>query len=457
MSSKQQHTSPANPQEKPAARNGAEPHTAPQAEHRSERAQDQPAPERQTRGESKRSVAVAVVLGLARLVLVVGLLGAGAYAAYWFNVSEGAAARSESAGEEASRLVETVPATRADTPVAIRALGAVMPAREAVLRPRVSGMITDQHSSFEPGGFFEAGQFMVQIDRADYEQTIRQRESDLARARATLQIEKGDQAVAREELELLEVDIPEINRELILRMPQVNQAQAEVDSATAALERAQLDLDRTRIAAPFDGHVVSRAVAVGNNISAGDELATFIGADRYWVEVAVPVASLRWIKAPVTTDEPGPHARVRYPRAWGPDASREGRVSQLVGRLEEGSNLARVIVSIPDPLARLPENEGQPELILDAYVNVEIIGATLEDCFLVSRDHVREGDVVWVMNDENRLEIKEVEIAYRGREHAYVTSGLDDGDRVITTNLQTPVRGMLLRESTGDENGRAQS
>jgi len=415
-----------------------------------------PKPAQPARAESRpqsRNTALAVTLGLARALIAVAILGAGVYAAFWFNASTGTATRAAGAEAEASRLVETITVRRTDAPVSIRALGAVMPAREAVIRPRVSGTITEQHPAFEPGGFFKAGEFLVQIDRADYEQTIRQRESELARAQASLEIELGDQAVAREELELLEVDIPEINRDLILRIPQVNQARAEVASAEAALARAQLELDRTRILAPFDGHVTDRDVTVGNNISAGDELATFVGAGRYWVEVAVPVSSLRWIETPVTGDDAnsGPRAVIRYASAWGPDATREGRVSQLVGRLEEGSNLARLLVAIPDPLAREPGNQGRPELILDAYVNVEIIGDTLEDCIPLSRDYIREGDAVWVMNRENRLEIKQAEIAYRGRDHAYITSGLDDGDRVVTTNLQTPVRGMLLRESDEEQ------
>lgn len=397
-------------------------------------------------GDSKRPI-VSAILGLLKALFVIGLLAGGAYAAYWFNATEGTSEKSDEPQEEASRLVETVVAKRKDQPVRLRALGEVMASKESVIRPRVSGMIVEQSGSFVPGGFFQAGEFMVQIDRADYEQALAQRTSALAQAEAALQIELGDQAVAEEELRLLEVDVPAINRDLILRIPQVNQAKAEVQSAEVAIQRAELDLQRTRITAPFDGQIVARSATEGNNVSAGDALATLVGSHEYWIELTVPVSSLRWIEVPRGPESEGSRARVLDRLAWGRGASREGEVAQLVGRLEQGSRQARVIVRVPDPLAREPENEGAPALLLGALVEVEVVGRTIESAFAIDRDLIRENDVVWVMGDDDRLETKPVTIAYRGRELVYITEGLDDGDRVVVTNLQTPVTGMLLRDA----------
>lgn len=412
-------------------------------------AAEPPATTRSAPRPSARRIVLSILAGVVRLAVVVGLIGSGVFAAYWFNTTEGASQKSDAALEEASRLVEIIRAERVSQPVRIRAMGTVMPAREAVIRPRVAGMIVEQSESFVPGGYFRAGEFMLQIDRADYEQALLQRSSDLARAEAALQIELGDQAVAQEELELLEVDIPEINRELILRVPQVNQAKAEVRSAEAAVQRAALDLDRTTIVAPFDGHIVERAVTIGNNVSAGDDLATLVGAEQYWIELAVPVASLRWIRTGDDPLVPGSRAVVRYPGAWGPDASREGEVMRQVGRLEQGSRLARLLVSVADPLAHEKGRADRPDLILGAFVDVEIEGHTLENVIVLDRDHVREGDVVWTMDESDRLRTRPVTIVHRGRDEVYITAGLDHGDRIVTTNLTTPVDGMLLR-AAGD-------
>ena len=243
------------------------------------------------------SIAASITLGVVRFALVVALLGGGAYVAWWFNQTTPAKKNGAGQREEASRQVEIVVVERRDQPVRVEAMGAVMPALEAVIRPRVEGMVVEVHDEFVPGGFFERGTFMAQLDRVDYEQALEQRESDLAQAEAALKIELGDQAVAREELELLEVDIPEINRDLILRKPQVAQARARVRSSEAAVARAEMDLERTRLVAPFDGHVVERSVTLGNNVSVGEAMATFVGSSEYWIELAIPVPSLRWIEA----------------------------------------------------------------------------------------------------------------------------------------------------------------
>lgn len=407
-------------------------------------------------GASRRKIrgVVRFIKGVVTFVIVVVVLGAGGYAAYWFNTTEGKSKVGNQPSIEATRLVETVPAFRGDHRVRVEAMGTVMPAREAMLTPRVTGEIVEQDPSFVPGGFFEKGSPMLAIDRADYEQALIQRQSELASAEAELKIELGDQAVAQEELELLEVDIPEINRDLILRKPQVRRARASVESARAAVSSAELDLERTSILAPFDGQVVRRVVTIGNNVSAGDELATFVGANEYWVEIAVPVSSLRWIETPPigapSGEAKGSRAEIRYRKAWGDDAMREGRVARLVGELEPRSRLARVLISIEDPLARTEENRGKPAMILDAFVEVVIDGRLLEGVFVIDRDYVRNGDAVWVMGEDDRLVTRSVEVIHRGREVAYVR-GLRDGDLVIKTNLQTPVEGMRLLDASGEQ------
>jgi len=387
-----------------------------------------------------------IVRGLVALMI----LGVGVFAALWFNWTEGKAQTGE-AGEESARLVETTEVTPETTRVTVRAMGNVMPAREVVIRPRVSGKILEQNASFVPGGHFESGEQMLRIDRSDYEDTILQRESELTQAQANLKIERGDQAVAREELQLLEADIPEANRELILREPQVNQAKASVKSARAALNQARAQLERTTIEAPFDGHLVSRSASAGNNISQGDQLATYIGSDRYWIELAIPAAHLRWIEVPDRSGEGGSPVRITNPDTWGDEAYREGEVTRLIGRLEENSRMAQVLISVEDPLALRDEHAGKPRLILDAFVDAVIQGDRLEDVVVIDRSYLRQNDVVWVMNEADRLEVRDVSVAFRGKRLAYIDDGLADGDRVVKTNLSAPVPDMRLRTASASE------
>ena len=131
------------------------------------------------------------------------------------------------------------------------------------------------------------GAALLRIDPADYQAALRQRRSELAQARADLELEQGRQAVAEQDFELLGEELDEGNRHLVLRQPQLKQARARVDFAEAALRRAELDLQRTRISAPFDAQILSRDVATDSQVSTGDSLARLVATDRYWGSASV--------------------------------------------------------------------------------------------------------------------------------------------------------------------------
>ena len=174
---------------------------------------------------------------------------------------------------ETAMLVEVRSAERGRFTPVIEVMGRVVPAREVTLQPRVSGRVIELAEAFEPGGRVAEGTALLRIDPADYEAALRQRRSELAQARADLELEQGRQAVAEQDFELLGEELDEGNRHLVLRQPQLKQARARVDFAEAALRRAELDLQRTRISAPFDAQILSRDVATGSQVSTGDSLA----------------------------------------------------------------------------------------------------------------------------------------------------------------------------------------
>ena len=77
------------------------------------------------------------------------------------------------------------------------------------------------------------------------------------------------------------------------------------------------------------------------------------------------------------------------------------------------------------------------------------MGAPLDGVISLDRALLRDGDRVWVMNAKHELEIRQVEVTFRGNEHVLVSSGLAPGERIVVSELSAPVEGMLLR--TADE------
>ena len=114
--------------------------------------------------------------------------------------------------------------------------------------------------------------------------------------------------------------------------------------------------------------------------------------------------------------------------------------------------MARLLIKVEDPLAIQPGNKGQPELILGNFVSVEIEGIELESVAALDREFVHNGNQVWIMNDQNRLEIRTVDVVFRGQDKLYVKNGLKNGERLVTTLLSSPVEGMELRTDSSSYN-----
>lgn len=381
------------------------------------------------------------------LFICLGILIAGAAITLLIFSTEPEATRS-GAMKETAMLVDVVETERDTFTPTISAMGTVQPSQDIVLSPRVSGEITSLSENFTPGGYVEKGEVLLQIDPADYRNILQQRKSELMQAEADLNIEMGRQEVAKQDYELLNDSLTGANRNLILREPQLNAARSQVESARAAVEQAELNLRRTTIRAPFDAYILTRNVNIGSQVASGDELARLVGIDEYWIEAAVPQTNLRWITVPRNGGTGSP-VTIRNRTAWEPDESREGTLFRLVGALENETRMARVLVSVPDPHGYLSGDTTQPRLMIGSFVETNIEAERLENVIRINRDYIRQDDTIWVMQNDS-LDIRDVEIIFRDATYAYITEGLNDGEKIVTTNLSTVVDGSPLRLESAD-------
>jgi len=182
--------------------------------------------------------------------------------------------------------------------------------------------------------------------------------------------------------------------ELLLRRPQLEMAKAAVSAAEAALEKAQLDLERTVVLSPFNAMVQSKNVDLGSQVSTGTMLASLVGTDEYWVEVSVPVDELKWIDIPGYNAKSGSPVRVYYESAWGKDMFRTGTVERLMTDLEPQGRMARLLITVKDPLQLQSNPEKRHPLILGSYVRVEINGVEVPGIAKIPRAAIREGKQV---------------------------------------------------------------
>jgi RND family efflux transporter MFP subunit len=354
--------------------------------------------------------------------------------------------------QQQARLVEVVPLERIDTQVVVSAMGTAQARREVAVTAQVAGEVVALGAAMVPGGHAAAGALLARIDSRDYEFALRQRRADVAQAEQVLLLEEGQQEIARREYELLAPEVDSVSAALVLRRPQLASARSALDASRAALERAELDLDRTRVLAPFNCLVLSKHVDRGTLVNANTPIATLIGTDCFWIEVTVPQEKLRWIAIPGKTDGPGSRVRIHQSTAWKPGLWREGRVLRLLADLEPRGRMARLLVEVDDPLALRPEHQGAPPLLVNAFVAVEILGREINDVVRVPRQYVHQGSTVWLRGPDGRLEIRTVTPVHVGEEEILVAAGLEGGELLVTSEIAAPVAGMPLRVS-GEASG----
>lgn len=384
---------------------------------------------------NKKSLIFKIVLPI--VILCIGLLGSA------YLKSSGPKPQRKPPRKMIS-LVQVMPLQKGDETVSVQAMGTVVPAREVTLESRVPGEIVWTHPEFAPGGFLTAGEEVLRIDPTDYQLDLARKKSQVAEAAYKLKLELGHQEVAKREWQLLKGNKSAEDSDLALRRPHLEKARADLAAAKAELKGAELNLERTRITAPFNAVVRERHVETGSQVTAMESLADLVGTDEYWVRVSVPVDRLRWIRIPRTAAGEGSAVAIRY----GTDAQvRTGTVIKLLSDLEAEGRMARLLVSVDDPLDLSNPASDRPPLLIGEYVQVGIRGRELTDVFRIPRSALRDGERVWLAAPGDTLSIRQVDPIWRESDTVLLRDGLQSGDRLILSDIAAPVEGMPLRVS----------
>ena len=337
-------------------------------------------------------------------------------------------------------LVEVIQIGTSRHEVELHAKGTVVPAMEIILQPEVGGRVKWQSRELVPGGRFERDQPILKVDARDYQLAVESFRSQVRRARLDYTLEKRRGEVAKREWNSFgEMDATDEQRALAQREPQLEATKLALKAAESSLKKAELDLKRTTLRAPFNAMVVTENVDLGQLITPQTMVARLVGTDEYHVQVSVPVSSLRTIRAR-TDDEPGSPATI-IQRVGQGTIERRGEVIRQLPDLDPSGAMARILVRIENPLGK----KGDLPLLLGSFVDVATEALPIDDAIRVPRVALRNGRSVYVMNDQDLLEIRDVEIAWSEPDSVLVTSGLRPNERVVTSRIATPIPNMLLR------------
>ena len=223
-------------------------------------------------------------------------------------------------------------------------------------------------------------------------------------------------------------------------------AAARLASARSNVELARLQLDRTRIYAPFNAMVQHESVEVGQVVFPQSLIARLVGTDAYWIIVDLPMHQLSSIALPDKAGNGG--AQVSVEQSSGDSTTAfDGRVIRLLSHVEPRARMAQLIVEVPDPLGFEKEEKVLP-LFLGATVRVRIEGTSYENSLEIPRLSLRDNNEVWILTADNKLDKKQVRPVHRGPNTVLIAGELEPGTVIIISDLDIPVKNMELRSES---------
>lgn len=391
--------------------------------------------------------------------------------------------------EKAVRVIRVTPQTVAMT---IHGFGTVRAKTKWHAVPEVSGPVLSLSPQVQTGLHVKTGELLFVIDPRPYRLAVQRMQSEIRQLhteidlhlqqrrnhQATLQLAQRDLRIAEAELVRDETlvqkgtiasrerdsrrqwrnrfanAVQEATNLLALIDPQIQKIKAGIAVAQAKLAEAELQLEKTNIKAPFDGQIVRTILTLGEYVQVGREVLVLDDTSVVEIPVTVPLDDLRWLPglSPATLRRAAqnradnshdlPRATVRWRNA---DVSYtwQGRVQRWEAGLDEQSRTLTLVVEVNDPWQQFKPGR-HPALQPGMFCEVEMLGSTIPNALVIPRDALHDTNTVYLAQDHS-LTKREVRVLRLLRENAVIASGLQAGDQVIVSPLETPVLGMKLR------------
>lgn len=378
-----------------------------------------------------------------RLLIPLGILGACVYGAWWL-ISNPPVQETMEVPPTLVRVEGT--ALHAQTyDLKVKSQGTVQPRTRSTLLPEVSGKIIEMSPSFRPGGFFAKDEVLMKLDTIDYETAIIVAKADEAQAQVMLAEEKARAEQANENWKAMgRIGTASA---FVLRIPQLAKAEADVASAKARVAKAERDLERTVIRAPYAGQVLEQSADIGQFVNQGSTLGRIFAVD--YVEIRLPLPELEsqflTLPQPFRNESPPQNAVVVLKaNLHGKAVLWQGKIVRVESSLDEQTRQTMAIAQVTDPYNR--RSDGAPPLTIGAFVEAEIAGDPLPGVYVIPRNAVRAGnEIILIDRPQNTLRRVTVEPLVSTEKHIVISAKTanapKEGDVLCLTPIPFPADG----------------
>ena len=350
--------------------------------------------------------------------------------------------------EEVAISVRVLEAEKNRVRLEVVSQGSVEPHQQSELIPEASGRIKWLSPNLVAGGYFEKDDVLLRIDDRDYRSAVARGQAALTRAHA-------EEELARYELARMEELVKnkltsQSSRETVLRNYRI--AKATLQDAKLGLEQAKRDLWRTEVHAPYDGLVRNERVDIGQYITRGQSIASIYASDS--IEVRLPVADRQLAYLDIPLGYRGEIAEDRRSLVLlstdygGKLYEWQGQLVRTEAEIDSRSRMVTAVVRV-----RAEDNPGQPELPIGLFVNAKIKGRWVENIVTLPRAALRNRNQVLIVDADNRLTFRTVEIMRHENDNILISNGIDSGEMVNISPIQTVIEGMRVKPVTVQNRG----
>ena len=319
--------------------------------------------------------------------------------------------------------------------------GTIEPRTESELIPEVSGRITAISESMVSGGFFRKNEVLITVDPLDYAESLEQAKAALARAESEL-----DNAVKghKRQLDLARRNLTS-DAQKDNATNRLSVAKATVREVQARLSRAERDLLRTQIRAPYDGRVRSEKVDVGQFINRGATIALIYATDISEVRLPINDKELAFIDLPLSADGIANNKPVTVTLAAdfaGAKHAWQATITRTEGELDPSTRMLNVIAQVKNPYEQVRD---RPPLAVGLFVKAEIHGAVFDNIVVLPRVALRADNQVYIIDAAGKLRFRKVDVLRIVKEEVFIRAGLAQGEMVCISPLDAAIDGMPVR------------
>jgi len=323
----------------------------------------------------------------------------------------------------------------------VRTHGSVVPRTESELVPEVDGRVLRVSPALVSGGFFSKNDVLLEIDSLDYDVALEQARAGIARAESDLDNERKDHERQEDLVTKGSISASQLDNSL----NRVTIAKATLREARARLARAERDLARTSMTAPYDGRVRSERVDAGQFVRRGEAIGTVYAVDFAEVRLPIHANELAYLDLPISKagQALATQSEVTLSAEFaGTVHSWQGKVVRTEGELDPTTRMVHVVAQVANPYDSRQE---RAPLAVGLFVDAMIHGKTISNATVLPRSALRRGNQVFVVDEQDRLRFRTVNVLRLVDDQVYIGEGLRGGERVCVSALQSTTDGMLVR------------